>query len=192
MLFRSRIAELPDGRRLSFPEGTPESVIRRTVRRELGAENTSDAVEEMKRAMADFRSASDAQLKRHKDSLSELTDSMSANSSRMTAAIVGELTDVLKGLHKVVASQANVTLKMTEEIAALNRTLDAALGESLEALEQSRGHADDGMAQMATAVNGMNALVHRLATTVESMASVRNARRRATRNPDGSYEFETV
>ena len=32
----SRFAELPDGRRLEFPDGTPDEVIQATVRRELG------------------------------------------------------------------------------------------------------------------------------------------------------------
>src|SRR5215472_9051773 len=195
-----RYAELPDGKILKFPKGTSDEEIRKRVRRELGL-TTEDLMATMDGFLSKVTELVDVtreQHKDHRDAIDQVADALQATGNRMT----GELADTMRGLkdeftkqktelQKISSTQANLIIKLDLAINALNKTLDAALGQSLGAMDEGHANTTRNANSMERSINSLAGLVHRMAQTVEEMSNLKKIRRRAVRERDGSWTMVT-
>lgn len=196
-----KYAELPNGKMLKFPQATSDKDIRRAVRHELGLTNQDmlEAFELLTERMTDILGHAGKQAERDRQIIDQVADAFQGNANR----IAGEVSDAVKSLaaglevlktdlHKTMANQANLVIKLTVAIESLNNTLDAALGQSLASMDEGHAITSRGATGMERGLRELAGLVTAMNAALGEMGNVKKLRRRAVRNRDGSYTFETT
>jgi ABC-type transporter Mla subunit MlaD len=182
-------AELPTGEVLEFPDNTPDGVIRRTVRNHLGIERAdvmSGAMDKLGSKFEEIIKQSDKMLDMQERSVYAMSDAVTQNVSR----IAGELSDAIREVQKTVKSLREPLAQMNMVMNTLNRTLDAAMGQSLDAADRGREVVQGGTMSMERHAQLMAQSMERLASMIETVSQMKKTRRTARRNRDGSYTFE--
>ena len=187
-----KYAELPGGKLLKFPPKTTDKDIARAVRKELGITSQGELV--MMETIDDLLEGISAQNKSHREQIDQVADTLNANGSRISGEVsdaIREMRDVVKSmdesLRKVTANQVSIVRRLQASIDQLNQTMDHALGETV-------GTMDDGYKMaggIENAMRDMNTLVGALMRSVKEVSDLKKIRRKAYRQRDGSYVFET-
>jgi hypothetical protein len=194
-----KYAELPDGKIMTFADGISDKEMQRQVRRELGRDG--DPITKTLSAMAGAQLTSllDGQNKKQQSALEGVAEIMVKNSNRIASELSNAIKEISKSqdklaaeLQKAMNSQSSALAKLQVNIDDLNRTLDAALGQSLEALDRSVASASS-VAGESGVVNGkLSAMITELAEAVRTLHAMRTQRKRAFRNRDGSWTMEPI
>jgi ABC-type transporter Mla subunit MlaD len=187
-----KYAELPGGKLLKFPPKTTDKDIARAVRKELGITSQGELV--MMETIDDLLEGIGAQNKVHREQIDQVSDTLNANGSRISAELSDAVRDVREAvrsmdenMRKVMSSQNLLVSNLKVVAEQLNSTMDHALGESLGTMSDSNRVAGG----IENSIRDMNVLVGGLMRVVKEVSDLKKIRRKAYRQRDGSYTFET-
>lgn len=205
----SKYAELPSGELLEFPDETPDKVIQRTVRKELGVTDVD--------IIADKLDGLAKQTKEHKIKLADDSFDPLAQATRTLGRQVKEATNALilqsaqmgtsmeqaaKALAKSNAraeeSMSALVLSLAKVIDSLNNSVKA-LGGVIEKSAKTSSAIVESHNKMAAAIgDGLEQSLRDFAqATMQVVGALTQAQRtarlsrRAYRNSDGSWTLET-
>jgi hypothetical protein len=196
-----KYAELPDGKLLRFSKNASEKEMQRAVRRELGLaqEDFTEAMSEFAGKISDLVEAMRAPQKQHAEAVEQMADALAASVGRLSGEMADTVRDLKTALQKqsdatakIMSNQGNLIGKLNVVAESLNKTLDAALGQSLAAMDE--GHASTALnaQKMERSINTLGGLVTRLAQAVEEIAARRKLTKRAYRERDGSWTMQVL
>jgi Mg2+ and Co2+ transporter CorA len=146
-----------------------------------------------------FASAFEAQMKRHREGMDNIADAFSANANRMSAQIADAISQMEKSqtalgqnLLKAMNAQTLLITKLHVAMDASNRTIDAALGQSLDALDRSVAVSKGSSVAHADSVRRLAEVTTQLTQTAQTLHSAASMRRRAVREGPGEWILEPV
>lgn len=187
-----KYAKLASGKILEFPDDISEKEMQRRVRREMGLiqEDLIDAIENLSHQIRDQARLQDvvssfaAEIgKTSKTIGKELGDSVKA----LTAASDKTGKDLGGQLGKAVGSLGNLIVTLNVAVDALNKTLDAAMGQSLDGLDRAIDRAADMQAGMKAHVGALKVIADQISAAAKVMDAASRMRRKATMVRDGEW-----
>jgi hypothetical protein len=186
-------AKLANGEILEFPDNTPESVVRRAVRNHLNIDSADVMAEAMDKMSARLDKITEKMAENHKQATSDMADAVSMSVSRLAGELadgIREIQKTVKALHEPMYHANMIANHMSMAVTGLNKTLDAAMGQTLDAADRGREIMQGGTTSMERHAQLMAQSMERLAGMIESMSQMKKTKRTARRNRDGSYTFE--
>jgi ABC-type transporter Mla subunit MlaD len=189
-------AVLPNGKHLEFPDGTSDRVIQRTVRKELGISDT-DVLSE---ALSEMGGRLSGSMEQHAELLRGLSESLKNAATGSTdkvdssiKAMSASQAKLAADLAKVASEQNKMAMTLRLSIETLNKTLDAALGQALEALDRSMQTARDMADSQKSSVSRLEQLQQQASATAKLILASQNVRRviHITRDGRGDYTLES-
>jgi hypothetical protein len=195
----AKFAELPGGKILKFKDDATEKEMQRAVRRELGLQN-EDVLETFERLVGQVETllaTITAQDAKHRAAMSEVADAFSANVSRMSAELVTAIDNSAKTHGKVAAdllkamnAQIALVTKLNVTGDGLNRTMDAALGQSLASMDQAVRTTQEAATIIERGSAAFAEAARQIAEATVAQIKAAAITKRAYRNRDGSWTME--
>ena len=186
-----KYAELPDGKILKFPDTVSDKEMQRVVQRELGI-STADTSESLLKVVDKLDTLVNSRVKDFGDAASQSLAGVTVELTKSVQMIAKvqekHAVDVLRAMQ----SQTALISKLQASIDALNKTMDVALGQSLETMDKSMGMAGGTAARMEQAIKEISVSEQRLGKLFETMLMNQSATKRAYRNRDGSWTMEVI
>lgn len=206
-----KYAELPDGKRIPFPDDMPEDKMRRAVRKELGLthEDTLDALDLIATRLDDIHKQS--KIKDPPLNLGPLLDSLKLLNKTMANVAAAmdlqsfqteQLNKTLKAVETSNGQTSNALTKafnplsqtvekLGQSVSKMSKDMNGALDHSTQAIQADLKTTMKAVLAVETVAKDMQIIALKVSEAIDAFDTVARMKKKAMRNPDGSWTLET-